>query len=349
MGVPIKLPVLGISFENIFVLEKIKNILFEVKSFFDIQMVFDEGFEDYIYKAEWVSLNLPFVPRNSCSYICNKSALNADVLVADNKQKLMGFSGIKILVANEYTLNERDALIKVLEWEEIVSFLKRYAKKRQKGEIEKPYCVYQHTNKTTGKTYFGMTCQDPKRRWYKGHGYRPQPHFYGDIEKYGWENFSHEIISTGLSEESAKELEIACIASVSQENLYNLSKGGCGSLGISPSEETRRKISEAIMHKEVSPETRKKISEAKKRSFANGTSNNNHKKIPIYQIDFKTNQIIKKWDSATDASQSLHIDNSFIGAVCKKRYKSAGGFKWEYVKKELDNGKKSNKQADTTG
>lgn len=37
------------------------------------------------------------------------------------------------------------------------------------------------------------------------------------------------------------------------------------------------------------------------------------------------------FDSAMDAKRSLGIDNSLIHKSCKSDYKTAGGFKWEYV------------------
>lgn len=72
---------------------------------------------------------------------------------------------------------------------------------------EKTFTVYIHKNKINGKIYVGQTSLKPTERWEKdGRGYRTQ-FFYNAILKYGWDNFEHIIIKTGLSREEAKELE----------------------------------------------------------------------------------------------------------------------------------------------
>ena len=62
------------------------------------------------------------------------------------------------------------------------------------------YTVYKHTS-PSGKVYIGITKRKPEYRWNKGKGYRKdQLLFYRAIKKYGWDNFTHEILYTGLSE-----------------------------------------------------------------------------------------------------------------------------------------------------
>lgn len=65
----------------------------------------------------------------------------------------------------------------------------------------KKYCVYCHTNKINGKKYIGITSQKPQHRWKNGQGYRNNEYFFRAIEKYGWHNFTHEILYTDLSKE----------------------------------------------------------------------------------------------------------------------------------------------------
>ena len=97
---------------------------------------------------------------------------------------------------------------------------------------ERKYCCYMHTNKINGKRYIGITCQDPKARWGStGNGYIGQP-FYNAIEKYGWDNFDHEIIADGLSKAEAMILEgkkIEEYKTYMHENGYNVNHGGQGS------------------------------------------------------------------------------------------------------------------------
>lgn len=60
------------------------------------------------------------------------------------------------------------------------------------------WCIYKHTNKVNGKVYIGQTCQRPEDRWRNGKGYEGPYCFYYAIQKYGWDNFSHEILENNL-------------------------------------------------------------------------------------------------------------------------------------------------------
>ena len=72
----------------------------------------------------------------------------------------------------------------------------------------RPYIVYIHTNKVNGKIYVGITCRTPAKRWGKdGKKYEECPRFYRAIKKYGWDNFSHDIVMEGLSHDDACEME----------------------------------------------------------------------------------------------------------------------------------------------
>lgn len=90
------------------------------------------------------------------------------------------------------------------------------------------YCVYRHTS-PSGKVYIGMTKQKPEDRWQRGLGYRTQQYFYRAILKYGWENFTHEIVYENLSCEEAEDRERELISyheSFKKEFGYNLVMGG---------------------------------------------------------------------------------------------------------------------------
>jgi hypothetical protein len=58
----------------------------------------------------------------------------------------------------------------------------------------------------------------------------------------------------------------------------------------------------------------------------------NFKAKPVYQYD-KKGFVIKKWNCVSDAEKELGICKSSICACCKHKYgfKTAGGYKWEYV------------------
>ena len=57
------------------------------------------------------------------------------------------------------------------------------------------FSVYMHTNTINGKKYVGITSKEPTRRWKgNGSGYRNNEHFWNAIQKYGWDNFEHDVI-----------------------------------------------------------------------------------------------------------------------------------------------------------
>lgn len=150
-----------------------------------------------------------------------------------------------------------------------------------KDSQEKKWCVYKHTNKVNGKVYIGQTCMKPKDRWYNGEGYKGCSYFYHAIQKYGWDNFEHEILFEGLTLEEANELEKRLIAEYDSTNHskgYNLMTGGNNSehseetkeklrilsSGRKHSEETKKKLSKLFKGRKVSLETRRKLSESHK-------------------------------------------------------------------------------------
>lgn len=137
------------------------------------------------------------------------------------------------------------------------------------------YSVYKHES-PSNKVYIGITCKKPEYRWNSGRGYWQNPHFTAAIQKYGWENFSHEILFTGLSKEEAEAKEIELIAlydATNRERGYNHELGG--NAKGKTTEETRRKISESrkgkatgenhpMYGKHLSAEHKRKLSEAHK-------------------------------------------------------------------------------------
>lgn len=60
-------------------------------------------------------------------------------------------------------------------------------------------------------------------RWNKGLGYSSNRKFYRDIEKYGWDNFSHTIVKENLSYTDARKMELEIIKKYDLvNNGYNL-------------------------------------------------------------------------------------------------------------------------------
>lgn len=139
--------------------------------------------------------------------------------------------------------------------------------------MEKAYFVYKHTS-PSGKVYIGITLQCPLKRWGNGKNYNGNKFFKNAIEKYGWENFEHEILFSGLTEEKAKEIEKNLILEYKSYDSnfgYNITMGGESGNGLKHTEETKKKISNAekgrvspMKGKKHSEETRRKISMSNK-------------------------------------------------------------------------------------
>lgn len=228
----------------------------------------------------------------------------------------------------------------------------------------KNYTVYKHTS-PNGKVYIGITIQsDPNRRWQNGIGYRSQVRFYRAIKKYGWENFKHEILLTGLSKTEAEQVEIQKIKeyrSTDPRFGYNIENGG-NCIGTH-SEETKRKIGEAQKGEKnhawgkVSPrrgtkasaesrlknslshigqpawnkgiqmtEEQKKNMKGKKRTEECKKRLSILKSKPILCID--TNET---YASCVEASKICGIDRSSISRVVNGKSKTAGGMQWKFL------------------
>jgi len=117
---------------------------------------------------------------------------------------------------------------------------------------ERSYTVYTHIL-SNGKKYIGITCQDVDKRWGRGGvGYKACPYFWHAIVKYGWDNITHQVLFTELTEADAKQREKDLIIAYKTKDPacgYNLTDGGDGMCGCIPSVETRALMSEAAKGK----------------------------------------------------------------------------------------------------
>ena len=81
----------------------------------------------------------------------------------------------------------------------------------------------------------GITSAYPiNRRWHAGHGYRGCPYFWKAIQKYGWDNFRHDILLQNETFEYASKAEKCLIAADHTNDPrfgYNLTIGGEGTCG----------------------------------------------------------------------------------------------------------------------
>lgn len=132
--------------------------------------------------------------------------------------------------------------------------------------------IYLTTNLINNHKYIGKRQKSKFDESYKGSGKRLQ----AAIKKYGWENFSCEILKWCETVEELNKSEkyfIALYDAVNNPEFYNLACGGDGGntgsnyKGMPPnkphhSEETKRKMSERRLGHLTSQETREKISKS---------------------------------------------------------------------------------------
>ena len=205
------------------------------------------------------------------------------------------------------------------------------------------YIVYKHTA-PNGKCYIGITNQTLERRSRGGKGYVGSVAFYNAILKYGWDNFSHEILESGLTPQEASEKEkyyIKLYHSLNTDNGYNIESGGRNHFTLSAEtrkkislakkgkpmaprgEEYRERLSKALTGRTFSPEHCKHISEGKKGTQA-GKNNPRARKVLCLDTG-------ESFDTIKDAGICKTCDANNIISCCAGRLKTAGGYHWQYV------------------
>lgn len=216
--------------------------------------------------------------------------------------------------------------------------------------------VYMHVNLINGKRYFGITIQEPEKRWKNGYGYYRNAHFMNAIKKYGWDNFGHFVLYENIPIKIAKNIEEMLIKQhMSYDRRFGYNRTYGGELE-KPNNETRRKISEStkgknhyLYGKHHSNETREKISEALKgRELSEETkrkiSKNNPMKRPeirakqtkpVEAIDQKTGERVHYFDSIRDAGRA-GFNYGNISSCCHGRIRTSNGFIWRFVEEVND-------------
>lgn len=214
----------------------------------------------------------------------------------------------------------------------------------------KKYCVYCHTNKNNNKKYVGITCEKPEKRWKNGLGYKHNEYFYNAIVKYGWEDFSHEILYTNLSKSEAEQIEIRLIK---KWELTNRSRGynieGGGNLGKEVSEETKHKLSEAAK-KQMTPEAREYLRQCTLRQFAEkghptlGHKCSDEKKEKLKKSHAFHSREIEQWDfegNLVNVFPSLHElerQTGFFRSAITNYINGTSNYCYGYVWKRREKG-----------
>lgn len=185
------------------------------------------------------------------------------------------------------------------------------------------YVVYIHTS-PSGKKYVGVTSQDVNKRWLRGHGYFRNEYFTRAINKYGWDNFKHEIVAAGLSKKGAEFLEKTLIARY-RSNLkrygYNIKDGG--DTNGKHAERSKRLMSEHRKGKGTGPR-----SETARRHMRESHSGGT---VPKRVLCVETGVT---YESINAAARAVGINKKVISSCCRgiEHYKTAAGYHWQFYK-----------------
>lgn len=133
--------------------------------------------------------------------------------------------------------------IKSILSDEIISEIET-AEQQNKDNPEAIYSLYIHivpkelSGYDCDKYYVGITKRNVQDRWRNGKGYNTQVLMARAINRYGWENLKHIVVSNTLLKEQAFKFEKSCIGHLNSNDFnygYNLSSGGesgaCGLIG----------------------------------------------------------------------------------------------------------------------
>lgn len=214
-----------------------------------------------------------------------------------------------------------------------------FSQNRQKRVIIliNTHCIYIHRNKINNKVYIGQALDDKYLdRWSYGHGYSKQ--FFGkEIAKYGWNNFEHKILETGLDELTVNERErywIEYYDATNPEKGYNIDPGGGGK-----SEETRQRMSESWQkdkkRKKEQSDLMIKLNKTLDRTGENNSMYGRTRE-DIKQLLGKKVCCIEEnkiFDSMSDAARWIGNENmrSHIAEVCKGKRKTCKGYHWKFI------------------
>ena len=218
------------------------------------------------------------------------------------------------------------------------------------------YTVYKHQNKINGKIYIGITMQEPEKRWgNNGINYKTSPHFYAAIQKYGWNNFDHDILFENLTHDEAcsKEQElIEYYNSMNREFGYNSTSGGdifimneetkqkishsmmgnTNGLGHPCSDEKKRKISESQKGRTFTEEHKQKLSTAAKQRHVPCSEEKKKKLSQNYPNKRKVycEELDTIYESVQECGRQLGIPATNITKLCNGRGKTLKGYHLRY-------------------
>lgn len=209
------------------------------------------------------------------------------------------------------------------------------------------YCVYIHRLKDDGRVYIGQTCNLANRWCGKGTRYEKCPRFGNAIKKYGWDNFTHEILLDSLSKEEADVYEDYLIeqyranqkgfgfnirggGSRGKQSAESIEKARQCNLGRKLTEETRRKMSNSRRGVPLSEYHKRRISESR-------TNNSNVKKANAIKAEQCKKLVLCVdtgviYPSVNDAAMSVGVSKTCISECLHGKQRTSKGFHWRLVR-----------------
>lgn len=221
------------------------------------------------------------------------------------------------------------------------------------------WSVYKHTS-PSDRVYIGITGRKPEVRWANGNGYIGNDYFFKAIQKYGWDNFKHEILFENLTKEEAESKEIDLIAQYNSTNRacgYNISSGGSATVaglhwsrpkdgilrgekhpmfGRHPTDEMRQRIADKLRGRSLTEETKRKM--RSRVPWNKGRVMSDEEKIRISEalkgsvpvnrkavVCVETGEIFESCEAA-----KRHKGISCLYKALKDQTKTAGGYHWQY-------------------
>jgi hypothetical protein len=207
-----------------------------------------------------------------------------------------------------------------------------------RNDKDRRFIVYMHENKTNGKKYVGITSKKPEERWGsngRNYKYTKYNHFWNAIQKYGWDNFEHNILIEDLSLSDALKSEFRISKEHKTTNPKYGYNGRVGTGGNFAASDSLRKIysenstgeNNPMYGKKHTKETIKKLSE--NAHIMKGKDNPVSRAVKGININ-DNSEII--FESANQAAKYVKIfNNGHIIECCRGKRKTCKGYRWEYI------------------
>ena len=233
--------------------------------------------------------------------------------------------------------------------------------------------IYKITNTINDRFYIGSSVNIHKRLNEHKRMLRKNIHDNDFLQKswnkHGEDHFKFEIIELIIDKSTLiirEQFYLDLINPFNENTTYNICKIAGNMLGFKHSEETKKLLSDlhkgnkyslGFKHSDITKDKMSKSKTGKKHnletinkmisSSIGRTQNDETKeklsiinkgktatnKVKIYQLDLNDN-IIKLWDSITEAANYFNITPSSISSVCNGRNKTINGYKWLYFDEE---------------